>query len=206
MVFPNVDIKVGDKVQKGDIITDGSADLDELFEFGGKDKTLEYIVREVSKPYELQGESVSRKHIEVILRQMFSRRKVIHAGDTTLASGDIVDQLTLEQENELAKEAGKEPAKTEHVIMGISEVSLSRKSFLAAASFQHTTRILVASAIRGSVDPLVGLMENVIVGRLIPAGTGFAGGPKAALIDALKLQMSASQNNFSSDSQENQSQ
>jgi DNA-directed RNA polymerase subunit beta' len=198
-------VKVGDKVQKGDLLTDGSADLDELFEFGGKEKTLEYIIREVSKPYELQGESVSRKHIEVILRQMFSRRKVIYPGDTTLTTGDVVDQYTLELENESAKENGREQAKTEPVIMGISEVSLSRKSFLAAASFQHTTRILVASAIRGSVDPLHGLMENVIVGRLIPAGTGFAGGPKTALIDELKTKIAAERYDTSSEFSDDQS-
>lgn len=197
-------VKIGGKVQKGDLITDGSADLDELFEFGGKDKTLEYIVREVSKPYELQGESVSRKHIEVILRQMFSRRKVIHPGDTTLTTGDIVDQYTLELENEPVKEKGGELAKTESVIMGISEVSLSRKSFLAAASFQHTTRILVASAIRGSIDPLQGLMENVIVGRLIPAGTGFGSGPKSDMIVDLKTRIAAEQSNMPSEFSENQ--
>ncbi len=184
-------VKAGDKVKKGDMITDGSADLDELFEYGGRDKTLEYIVREVSKPYELQGESVSRKHIEVILRQMFSRRKVINPGGTTFTIGDIVDQYTLEFENKEAKEKGLETAKTESVIMGISEVSLSRKSFLSAASFQHTTRVLVAAATRGSRDPLHGLMENVIVGRLIPAGTGFDGGAKAKMIDTLREKLFA---------------
>ena len=182
-------VKVGDKVKKGDIITDGSVDLDELFEYGGRDKTLEYIVREVSKPYELQGESVSRKHIEVILRQMFSRRKVVNPGGTTLAIGDVIDQYTLDSENEEAKQKGLESAKTESVIMGISEVSLSRKSFLSAASFQHTTRVLVAAATRGSRDPLHGLMENVIIGRLIPAGSGFEGGPKAKMIETLKEKM-----------------
>ncbi|OHA17518.1 MAG: DNA-directed RNA polymerase subunit beta' [Candidatus Taylorbacteria bacterium RIFCSPLOWO2_02_FULL_43_11] len=176
-------VKVGDKVKKGDLMTDGSADVDELFEYAGRDKTLEYIVKEVSKPYELQGESVSRKHIEVILRQMFSRRKVLSPGGTTLTSGEVIDQFTLEIENAEAKEQNLEPAKTEAVVMGISEVSLSRKSFLSAASFQHTTRVLVAAAVRGSRDLLKGLMENVIIGRLIPAGTGFAGGPKAKMIE-----------------------
>ena len=117
---------------------------------------------------------------------MFSRKKATHPGDTTLAVGAVVDQYTLESENNEAKEKNLEPAKTESVIMGISEVSLSRKSFLAAASFQHTTRVLVAAATRGNSDPLHGLMENVIVGRLIPAGTGFEGGPKAKMIDALR--------------------
>jgi DNA-directed RNA polymerase subunit beta' len=184
-------VKVGDKVKKGDIITDGSADIDELFEYAGNEKTLEYIVREVSKPYELQGESVSRKHIEVILRQIFSRRKVVSQGGTTLSVGDLVDQYTLDKENTEAKEKGLESAKTEPVVMGISEVSLSRRSFLAAASFQHTTRVLVSSAIRGNKDDLVGLMENVIIGRLIPAGTGFKDSPKEQIIRKMKTEREA---------------
>ncbi len=182
-------IKVGDKVHKGQMLTDGSADIDELFELAGRDKTLEYIVREVSKPYELQGESVSRKHIEVILRQMFSRRRVISPGGTMLSPGEVSDNYSLEKENEIAKEKGLEPAKTEAVVMGISEVSLSRKSFLAAASFQHTTRVLVGSSTKGSIDPLHGLMENVIIGRLIPAGTGYNEGSKAEMIAKLKAQI-----------------
>jgi DNA-directed RNA polymerase subunit beta' len=182
-------VKVGDKVKKGDMLTDGSADIDELFEYGGRDRALEYIVREVSKPYELQGESVSRKHIEVILRQVFSRRRVINSGGTTFTVGDITDQFTLEQENAEAKAKGWEPAKTESVVMGISEVSLSRKSFLSAASFQHTTRVLVGASVRGSIDPLQGLMENVIIGRLIPAGTGFVSGPKNILVENLRKQI-----------------
>jgi DNA-directed RNA polymerase subunit beta' len=171
------------------MLTDGSADIDELFEYGGRDRALEYIVREVSKPYELQGESVSRKHIEVILRQVFSRRRVINSGGTTFTVGDITDQFTLEQENAEAKAKGWEPAKTESVVMGISEVSLSRKSFLSAASFQHTTRVLVGASVRGSIDPLQGLMENVIIGRLIPAGTGFVSGPKNILVENLRKQI-----------------
>jgi DNA-directed RNA polymerase subunit beta' len=192
-------VKVGDKVKKGDLLTDGSADIDELFEYAGKDKTLEYIVREVSKPYELQGESVSRKHIEVILRQIFSRKKVVSAGGTTLSVGDLVDQYTLDKENSEAKERGLEVAKTEPVVMGISEVSLSRRSFLAAASFQHTTRVLVSSATRGNKDDLVGLMENVIIGRLIPAGTGFSGGPKEEIVRKMKEEREALMSEFQSE-------
>lgn len=192
-------VKVGDKVKKGDLLTDGSADIDELFEYAGKDKTLEYIVREVSKPYELQGESVSRKHIEVILRQIFSRKRVVSPGGTTLTTGDLVDQYTLDKENSEAKEKDLESAKTEPVVMGISEVSLSRRSFLAAASFQHTTRVLVSSAIRGSKDDLVGLMENVIIGRLIPAGTGFKTGPKEEIIKKMQAEKAALMSEFESE-------
>jgi DNA-directed RNA polymerase subunit beta' len=179
-------VKVGDTVKKGDIITDGSADIEEVFEYGGREKAENYIISEVTKPYELQGETVSRKHIEVIVRQMFSRKKVRDAGDTNLSTGEVVDNFELSKENKMAKVAGGEEAKTESVVMGITESSLSRRSFLSAASFQHTTRILISSAIRGSVDRLVGLMENVIIGRLIPAGTGFVGSQKKKMVDTLK--------------------
>jgi len=182
-------IKAGDKVKKGDLLTDGAADIDELFKYGGKERAQNYIIAEVTKPYELQGETVARKHIEVIVRQMFFRRKVKETGGTKLSVGDIVDPLALLRENEAAKEAGKEEAKADSMVIGISEVSLSRKSFLSAASFQHTTRVLISSAVRGSDDGLHGLMENVIIGRLIPAGTGFKGGAKERLIADLQAQL-----------------
>ncbi|MBI2476486.1 MAG: DNA-directed RNA polymerase subunit beta' [Candidatus Taylorbacteria bacterium] len=175
-------VKVGDKIKKGEMLTDGSADIDELFKYAGHEKTQEYIIAEVTKPYELQGETVSRKHIEVIVRQMFSRRKVLDGGGTALSAGEVVDLYQLSLENGKAKELGLEEAKVEPLVMGISEVSLSRRSFLSAASFQHTTRVLINAAIRGNEDKLLGLMENVIIGRLIPAGTGLAGGAKETLI------------------------
>ncbi|HEY0221149.1 MAG TPA: DNA-directed RNA polymerase subunit beta', partial [Candidatus Paceibacterota bacterium] len=179
-------VKPGSEVKKGDIITDGSADIDELFEFAGRDKTIDYIIHEINKPYELQGENVSRKHIETVVRQMFSRKRIKSAGGTLFIEGDIVESNYLAEENAKIKEAGKEEAKAENVVMGITEVSLSRQSFLAAASFQHTTRILISNSIRGTADPLSGLMENVILGRLIPAGTGFKGSNKAKMIEELR--------------------
>ena len=179
-------VKVGDKIAKGELLTDGSADIDEIFEYAGKEKTEEYIISEVSKPYELQGESVARKHIEVIIRQMFSRRIIKDPGGTTLSRGDVVEQFLLAAENAMAEERGLPEAKTESTVMGITEVSLSRKSFLSAASFQHTTRVLINSAVRGNEDKLTGLMENVILGRLIPAGTGFPGSPKQRMVERLK--------------------
>ena len=178
-------VKVGESVEKGQILTDGSADLEELFKYAGKEKTQNYIISEVSKLYELQGETVSRKHIEVIVRQMFSRRRIKEEGDTDYSIGDIVSAGDLEEANDAVKEKKGEEAKAEPVIMGITEVSLSRKSFLSAASFQHTTRVLINTAIRGNRDTLAGLKENVIIGRLIPAGTGFKGSPKAKMIEAL---------------------
>ena len=179
-------VRVGDEVKKGDIITDGSADIDELFKYAGKDKTIDYIIREINKPYELQGETVSRKHIETIVRQMFARKKIKDPGDTAFSVGDIVENAFFSEENTRTLDDGGEIAKAENVVMGITDVSLSRKSFLAAASFQHTTRMLISSAIRGNRDKLSGLMENVILGRLIPAGTGFPGSKKAKMIEELK--------------------
>jgi len=181
-------VKKGDEVKKGEMLSDGSADIEELFKFGGKEATTNYIISEINKPYELQGESVSRKHIEVVVRQMFSRLKVKEAGDTRLSESDIVEPYELERENEIAKADGGLPAKAQEVVMGITEASLSRKSFLAAASFQHTTRVLIASAVRGKKDELVGLMENTILGRLIPAGTGFVGSEKEQAIEELQKQ------------------
>ncbi len=175
-------VKVGDEVKKGDMITDGSADIDELFKYAGKDKTIDYLIHEINKPYELQGENVSRKHIETIVRQMFARKKIKNPGDSAFISGDIVESAFLSEENTRIKAEGGDVATAEEVVMGITEVSLSRKSFLAAASFQHTTRMLISSAIRGNSDELSGLMENVILGRLIPAGTGFKGSVKAKMI------------------------
>ena len=174
--------RVGNKGKRGDILTDGSADLEELFRYGGREKTENYIIYEVSKLYELQGAAVSHKHIELIVRQMFSRRKIKDAGDTRFTRGDVVEAAELFTENELAKKEGKEEAKADSMIMGITEVSLSRASFLSAASFQHTPKVLIQAALRGAQDKLVGLKENVIIGRLIPAGTGFEGGYKENLI------------------------
>ncbi len=179
-------VKVGDKVHKGELLTDGSADIDQVFEYGGSEKAKDYVIGEIAKIYELQGETVARKHIEIIVKQMFSRRRVIEAGDTNLSEGTIVDDLQIQDENAKAKAAGGSGARAESVVMGITEVSLSRKSFLSAASFQHTTRVLINSAVRGSEDDLVGLMENVIIGRLIPAGSGFVGSPKHSMIATLK--------------------
>ena len=179
-------VKENDKVEKGDMLTDGSADVDELFKFAGKEKTENYIIREISKLYELQGETVSRKHIELIVRQMFGRKIVKDQGATSLSAGDVVENAELFKENKKVREKELAEAKAEAIVMGITEVSLSRKSFLSAASFQHTTRVLIGSAVKGNVDNFVGLKENVIIGRLIPAGTGFRGSPKEKMIRELK--------------------
>ena len=179
-------VKVGDAVKKGQILTDGSADIEEVFKYSGKEKAQEYIISEVKKLYELQGEAVSRKHIEVIVKQMFSRLKVKDPGETSFTQGYVVDWTELAEENARMKKLKKEEAKAEPMVLGITEVSLSRSSFLSAASFQHTTRVLIAAAIAGSKDKLSGLMENVILGRLIPAGTGFKGSKKFGMVEDLQ--------------------
>ncbi len=179
-------VKVGDKVKKGQLLTDGSADIDEVFDFGGEEQAKDYVISEVGKIYELQGETVSRKHIELIVKQMFSRKRVTDSGDTNLTEGMIIDDIQLSEENAEVKANGGTPAKAERLVMGITETSLSRKSFLSAASFQHTTRVLISNSVRGATDDLTGLMENVIIGRLVPAGSGFPGSKKKEMVDALR--------------------
>ncbi|MES2203286.1 MAG: DNA-directed RNA polymerase subunit beta' [Patescibacteria group bacterium] len=175
-------VKVGERVTKGQLMTDGSADLQELYENAGKEKTQAYIISEVVKIYELQGANISAKHLEVIIRQMFSRSKVTHIGATELSLGDVIAEADLDAINVTTHDAGGEQAKGTGLVMGILDVSLSRASFLSAASFQNTTRMLIKASIYGSVDKLEGLKENVIIGRLIPAGTGFKGSPKNDLV------------------------
>ena len=183
-------VKVGDRVKKGQLLTDGSADIDEIFDNGGEERAKEYVITEIGKIYELQGETVSRKHIEIIVKQMFSRRKITDGGDTNFTEGMIIDDVQFFEENALAKEAGGSVAKAERLVMGITETSLSRKSFLSAASFQHTTRVLISNAVRGAEDDLTGLMENVIIGNLVPAGSGFVGSPKKEMIDEVSKNLS----------------
>jgi DNA-directed RNA polymerase subunit beta' len=173
-------VKEGDEVISGQLLTDGSADISELYKYGGRERAENYIIGQINRIYELQGEPVSRKHIEIIVRQMFSRVKIVDSGDSMFAIGDVVSRADFEIENEKLEKANKMPAKGELVLLGITEVSLSRKSFLSAASFQHTTKVLINAAIRGAEDNLTGLKENVILGRLIPAGTGFEGSKKHA--------------------------
>lgn len=178
-------VKVGQEVKKGQLLTDGSADLSELFKYAGKEKTQEYMIGQINKIYELQGEPISRKHIEVIVRQMFSRVRITEPGDTVFTIGDIVEVDAFDAANESVGESGIQ-AKADALILGIAEVAITKASFLSAASFQHTNRVLINNAIKGSVDKLTGLKENVIIGRLIPAGTGFAGSKKAAAVKEIE--------------------
>lgn len=166
-------VKKGDRVVRGDLLTDGSAIITELFDIAGVERAQDYVVNEVAKVYELNSAPVAKKHIEIIARLMFSRRRIVSVGDTKFSTGDVIENYELVQENNYVESLGKLGASAEIVVKGISEVALSTKSWLSSASFQHTTRILVAAAIGGERDDLRGLKENVIVGNLIPAGTGF---------------------------------
>lgn len=165
-------VKKGDKVKKGDVLTDGSLDIKHYFKIAGKEKTQDYILKEVDKVYAMQGANINEKHIEVIIRQMFSRWKVVDPGETNLNQGEVVEFVKIMEENEMAEKDGRVPAKCEPVVMPIAKVSLSTTSFLSAASFQDTARVLIRTAVAGEEDKLRGLKENVIIGRLIPAGTG----------------------------------
>lgn len=166
-------VAVGDSVHKGQLLTDGSADINEIFKYGTKDLAEEYIIREINKVYELQGASISRKHLEIIIRLMFSRKKIKNSGTTSFSIGEDVEAIELSEENARVLAEGGEEAKADTIILGITNVALTTKSWLSAASFQNTNRVLIANAMRGGVDKLRGLKENVIIGRLIPAGTGF---------------------------------
>jgi len=184
-------VKEGEAVKKGDFLTDGSADLEDLFLLAGRERAQEYIISEIMRIYELQGVSTARKHLEVIVKQMFSRITITAVGDTGVSVGDIIADFELDRLNRDAKERNMEPAKGKQLLLGITEVSLTRASFLSAISFQNTPRKLAEAAVSGSIDRLVGLKENVIIGRLIPAGTGFKGSRKHAMIDTLQKELNA---------------
>jgi len=179
-------VSKGDTVMPGQLLTDGSALLPELFKFGGQVTTQEYIISEVNKIYELQGVTISRKHIELIVKQMMSRVKITESGESPFTVGDVVEEWIFVEANTKLKEEGKDVAKADKLILGITETSLSRKSFLSAASFQNTTRVLINAAVKGSNDNLAGLMENVIIGKLIPAGSGFKGSKKYEMIENME--------------------
>jgi len=185
-------VKKGANVTKGDFLTDGSADLDELFNLAGKERAQQYIINEITRIYELQGVSTGRKHLEVIVKQMFSRVSVTTSGDTGVSAGEIVADFEFERINKVQKEVEGEPAKGKQLLLGITEVSLTRASFLSAISFQNTPRKLAEAAVSGAVDRLVGLKENVIIGRLIPAGTGFKGSKKYEMIKQMEAEFAAS--------------
>jgi DNA-directed RNA polymerase subunit beta' len=139
----------------------------------GKEETQHHVVKEIQRIYVSQGVNIHDKHVEVIVRQMFSRLKIKDPGDSVFSSGEIVNRGKFVEENASLKKAGKKQAKALSVLLGISQVALNTESFLSAASFQETSRVLIRAAIEGKEDKLKGLKENVIIGKLIPVGTGF---------------------------------
>ena len=165
-------VKQGDHVEKGDPITEGSINPNDILLIKGPDGVYDYLISEVQKVYRNQGVDINDKHIEVIGRQMLKKVRVEDSGDTTMFVGSLVDMYEFEDENKKMEAEGKKPAKGKRVLLGITKASLATESFLSAASFQETTRVLTDAAIKGKVDPLLGLKENVIIGKLIPAGTG----------------------------------
>ena len=169
-----IKVQDGDEIEAGDELTEGSVNPHDLLEIKKIDAVENYLICEVQKVYGLQGVDLSDKHIEVIVRQMLKKQRVESAGDTELLPGSLVDRLDLEDINEalLAENPDATPAVASDIILGITKAALATNSFLSAASFQETTKVLTDAAIKGKVDPLIGLKENVIIGKLIPAGTG----------------------------------
>ncbi|MBM7549747.1 DNA-directed RNA polymerase subunit beta' [Peptoniphilus gorbachii] len=165
-------VKAGDEVEAGDELTQGSVYPQDLLRVKGEKGVQEYIVKEVQRVYRLQGVDINDKHIEIIVRQMLSKCKIEDAGDTDLLPGSLVNVVDYKEANKKAKEEGKEPAIAKVNLLGITKASLATDSFLSAASFQETTRVLTDAAIKGKEDMLEGLKENIIIGQLIPAGTG----------------------------------
>jgi DNA-directed RNA polymerase subunit beta' len=164
----------GQVVNRGEMIVDGSVDPHDLLRLLGVEALARYIIDEVQDVYRLQGVKINDKHIEVIVRQMLRRVQVEDPGETGFIQGEQVERAELLEENEKAEKEGKKTATFSYMLLGITKASLSTDSFISAASFQETTRVLTEAAIMGKRDPLRGLKENVIVGRLIPAGTGMA--------------------------------
>ncbi len=165
-------VEVGQEVDPGDRLTEGSIEPKQLLEVAGLDRTQEYLLKEVQKVYRMQGVEIDDKHVEVMVRQMLRKVRIIDAGDTTLLPGALVDIHVFTDSNRDIFKKRKRPATASPVLLGITKASLETESFLSAASFQETTRVLTDAAIKGKRDELLGLKENVIIGKLIPAGTG----------------------------------
>ncbi len=169
-----VNVYDGETVEKGDVISDGPSNPHDILRLLGVQPLAQYIVREVQNVYRLQGVKIADKHIEVIIKQMLRKCEIIDAGDSNFVNGETAEYSKVIEANKQLKAQGKQEVTFERLLMGITKASLSTESFISAASFQETTRVLTEASTTGRVDELLGLKENVIVGRLIPAGTGFA--------------------------------
>ncbi|MBN2387512.1 MAG: DNA-directed RNA polymerase subunit beta' [Anaerolineales bacterium] len=174
-------VKDGDKVEAGQPLTEGSLNPHRILRIQGRDACQMYLMTEIQKVYRSQGQNIHDKHFEVIIRKMLSRVQVTRPGDTAYLPGDTVDRLEIRRINDQMLSESRTPARFAEVLLGVTKASLSTESFLSASSFQHTIKVLAGAAIGGTTDPLFGLKENVIIGKLIPAGTGFIPGRFAAL-------------------------
>jgi DNA-directed RNA polymerase subunit beta' len=170
----HISVREGDYIEKGDYIVEGNPSPHDILRIKGVEELSTYLVKEIQDVYRLQGVKINDKHIEVICRQMMQKLEIIDGGDTTLLAGEQVDMIELDEANKKAAENNGRPAVGRPVLLGITKASLQTRSVFSAASFQETTRVLTEAAVQGKVDTLEGLKENVIVGRLIPAGTGGA--------------------------------
>lgn len=177
-----ITVQDGDEVKKGQPITDGGFDPSEILEIMGPSAVQEYILREIQKVYRSQGVTINDKHIEVILSRMLRKIRVIEPGDSDYFWGQQVDKYEFMETNRKISEAGGKPATGEPILLGITKASLETESFISAASFQETTRVLTEAATLGKRDDLTGFKENVIMGNLIPAGTGLAAYRKLKVI------------------------
>ncbi len=170
----NVTVFEGESVERGDVVADGEPNPQDILRLLGVEALAEYLVKEIQDVYRLQGVKINDKHIETIIRQMLRKVEIVDSGDTRFLRGEQVDRARLVEENDAALADNKLAARWDPLLLGITKASLATESFISAASFQETTRVLTDAAVRGVMDPLRGLKENVIVGRLIPAGTGLA--------------------------------
>ena len=168
----NLKVAEDEEVTAGQELTEGSINPNDLLRIRGANAVQQYLVQEVQKVYKLQGVEINDKHIEVIIRQMMRKVRVDEPGDTELLQGTLIERREADRLEEELTAQGKNPPVIKDILLGITKAALATESFLSAASFQETTRVLTEAAIKGKVDPLIGLKENVIIGKLIPAGTG----------------------------------
>ena len=196
----NINVFEGEQVERGEVIADGEPNPQDILRLLGIEALAAYLVKEIQDVYRLQGVKINDKHIEVIVRQMLRKVDITEAGDSNFLAGEQVEFADVKEINRQLLEENKHPAKYENMLLGITKASLVTESFISAASFQETTRVLTEAAVRGSGDDLRGLKENVIVGRLIPAGTGLAfhlerkkGRSHKSLDESLAAAMSATQ-------------
>ena len=167
-----IKVQDGEEIAAGDELTEGSVNPHDILKIKGVSAVQNYMLREVQKVYRLQGVEINDKHIEIIVRQMLKKTRIEDAGDSEYLPGTLADVLDIEEVNEILNEEGLRPVSANRILLGITKASLATNSFLSAASFQETTKVLTEAAIKGKVDPLIGLKENVLIGKLIPAGTG----------------------------------